>query len=346
MTANVTIVCTPAHTISNPDPNSTCVCFGEYTGPTCDIIVPYWRPALLLQLALSWAYLVVALYWSVLRAVQLGRRTQKKQGATPKLSLVVMILIALASVLRIATHLFPLTPLYGDDGHISEEMNATLALGIMSPLPTALWMVSSLLIIAFWFDLVTRKLQTRMKRGTKIACIVLSALLLVMLPGLGLFAVTSLTTIATALTLAPLVIDTFALIVLAASITRFVNSGGREMSLGNSTKTKYAIRLFWILCASWIVYMANLVFGGLLLNSATHPSALNQVCYAYVLLVAEVAITFSLLLLGDRGGSPWQISAEVCCGRPEARDSARTTGTSARTPTETEGGSTTAGTTS
>lgn len=313
--ALVNTTCTIAHTLT-AGPNGTCVCYAEFSGPTCDKVSEYWRPLISLQYALSFLYLVVALYWSSLRLVILRRRVRTGKERL-RLSIVVMILIALASILRIISHVLPATPLYGDDGHIGEELGTTLAVALIVPIPPALWMVASLLIVAFWYDVITGKLQRDMAERTKIACIVLSALLVLMVPGLGLFAFTNLATIGTALTVAPLVVDTVALVVLDAIITRFLQTARTRLGAKNEKKTLYALRLFWLLCASWILYMANLIFGGLLLNSATLPSAPLQVIYAYILLLTEMSITFTLLSLGDRDGSPWRATRQVCCSAEE-----------------------------
>eukprot|EP01128_Nolandella_sp_AFSM9_P004084 TRINITY_DN178_c0_g1_i2.p1 TRINITY_DN178_c0_g1~~TRINITY_DN178_c0_g1_i2.p1 ORF type:complete len:431 (+),score=77.76 TRINITY_DN178_c0_g1_i2:181-1473(+) len=292
-----------------------CLCHPPFTESDCGTPFTYWLPTVHTLAYLGLVLMSVVLLWTLLKLAHLvktGKFSMNLSVVSICLSLVAILLKFVALGIGFGNNSFSLK--WSSPSSFDAY---SIILNFCTVFPLVLWMAAHSLVVGFWFELLTRKINRSYANRVRLVCILGAALMLVCILGVALYG--SLTLLGSFLVLVPLVINTLGLIIITILISCFPT---KNMSEKNKIKKAYAVKCFTFISVMWIIYtIATLLFTSstgwvLLLGSFLH-----RFCEFFGALL--------VLLLTDRSGGVFRLMSWALCGKKLTKNNfTRSTSTS------------------
>lgn len=238
--------CVPNHTSLNYTKANTCFCKGGYYGTYCENYNELFYPFSLFTKIYQTIIFAINLFCFVVRVIDL----YKTKKLVANLSLCALILNFLANCIVVSN----IWVSWGTVQLSESELYIILIPAIiLAYSPTILWMASTSLIAGFWYEVLTKNMQDKFPKRTKILVITFSVIICICaIVGMCvILANFQYYGIGFALIFGPLIIDIVVTTIVSAKV---VNVSINDLSGLNKEKKRWvssfliAISVVWILC--------------------------------------------------------------------------------------------------
>lgn len=295
--------CVAGHSVYSTG-NGTCQCYAQYYGEYCQYLYEEWAPLSTLNDVAGLCFDLCVLYWAILKLIQLKKDAQFQRNLATTSIFINILALGLQVLSRIL----------GLNGDSHNNQAQTVVYDIINIiiilLPIITWMFATSLIVGFWVELLTKKLTSKFRSYIITLSWVGAALVIVPVIGVLLFLLANQFVAGVLCILVPMFFDFVAIIVIIIVIHRIYIGKGDKLK----EKKRYALRIFGILAALWLVIVADLAVVFIALVTVQF-FGLWYWLFMLSLTVAMMGVSVCLMFLVDRTARPIKLTRYICLGR-------------------------------
>ena len=281
---NVSLDCIDHNTLSIIYGNNVtiCSCHQGYYGNICQYVVPWYRSALIVLFSIVSIVYIIELF-------MIFSRYRYYKNKSKIFSNIILILTSIGILSRLFYIWFPSKAVYD----IDQNTTITVTRMIINYLSITLMMISSCLLVGFWYEIIRAKFKLKISKVTKIISIVASILMVSgLIPGLYYLANDSII-VGVSLIIIPIFVNSIFLFIITIILKRSKNKN--FLSTNNINKKKWVVKFMLGLSSSWILYMVSIfmtvLFGSLHENYRIIPQIVLQ--------LSNILIPFSIICSFD-----------------------------------------------
>ena len=287
-------------------PTNTCICSPAYYGEQCQFVISWWFPLNTFNHIFEGVTLIGELIWAII--VLISKIKQSRAVSLVGVSLILQIVAIISRLIFLVMPGFELVP-------FSKNSTMSLIAEITIPISIVLWLDSTTLIMAFWYENWTAKTKAdgTIARKTKIILITISILFFICTL-IGLTYLDYVSSYGPFIYIVPLYLIVITLIGLTIRISCF-NTKNLSQKLKN--KHRWTSRLFIVLMINWVIYCIDLS-----INSNTGVSSI--ISLMVFRLTESIASMINMALLDYKCRT---LINTICCRKIKSISTSGTTKT-------------------
>lgn len=302
-----------------------CDCQVFYEGSKCQTRLWWFDPLHAIRIGISLIIYVLIFYWGLVKLIYEIRQHgfQKK-----KLTHYALVLVLLGCIFTVTHRIFK--AVHVRDAHFWYYSDYVFVIKvILTSMGISLKMAASMIIVSFWFALLTAKLRPEIGPRTQIASIVIAALVLVFGP-VG--------TVLTQLNISALFLFMFLVPLLAADTLLIVMTSTIGCQLRTKLnddhkmrhKAQYATKIFGFLSFLWVLHVVLLLIIAAAFLLLPRKVAMIEMFTGITGEFIEAAADLSILFLIDRKGGIKKLTRALCNGEALPNSESTSRGTSSQ----------------